>query len=168
MKLYFKQKAFSFKGKGTILDENGDDRYYFEGKVFSLGKKITITDLSGNEVAFIRQKVPSIRPRYFVEIGGEQVAAVVGKFKILKHEFTVEGPEWDVRGNFSGHDYSVVEGETAVASIHKQWFTWGDAFEIDIADPKNEIIVLGIVMAIDAVLDAESASAASAASSSTN
>ncbi len=166
MKLYFKQKVFSLKGKGSIMDENGSDKYLFEGKVISLGKKITITDLDGNEVAFIKQKLASFMPRFFVEVDGEQIAAVVGKFNPLKHNFRIEGPDWQVDGNFTGHDYRVTQGETVIATIHKQWLSWGDVFEIDIEDPKNEIIVLGIVMAIDAVLDAQSSSSSAASISS--
>ena len=57
MKLYLKQKVFSWKDQGTVKDENGNDKYYIEGKVFSLGKQLTVRDANQNDVAFIKQKV---------------------------------------------------------------------------------------------------------------
>ena len=43
-----------------------------------------------------------------------------------------------------------------VASVHKHWMTWGDSFEIDIADGQDVIMVLAAVIAIDCVMDANS------------
>ena len=41
-------------------------------------------------------------------------------------------------------------------------FTWGDSYELDILDPKYELISLGIVLAIDtAMAAANTASSAS-------
>lgn len=50
MKLYIKQKAFSFREKFFVKDEYECDRYYIEGEVFTLGSKLHVYDLSGNEV----------------------------------------------------------------------------------------------------------------------
>lgn len=36
-------------------------------------------------------------------------------------------------------------------SLSKEWFTWGDCYALDIADPKNETLALAVVLAIDAV-----------------
>ena len=59
MKLYIKQKVFSWGAKFNITDENGEERYRVEGEVFTLGKKLHVYDMSGEEVAFIQQKLLS-------------------------------------------------------------------------------------------------------------
>ena len=41
MKLYLKQKVFSWKDKSNVKDELGNDKYYIEGKVL---QKIAHTD----------------------------------------------------------------------------------------------------------------------------
>ena len=46
MKLYLKQKVFSWGDSFTVYDENGNDKYYVEGEIFSFGKKLHIYDLS--------------------------------------------------------------------------------------------------------------------------
>jgi uncharacterized protein YxjI len=38
MKLYIKQKVFSWGDKFTVKDATGNDRYFVEGEVFSFGK----------------------------------------------------------------------------------------------------------------------------------
>ncbi len=49
-----------------------------------------------------------------------------------------------------------------IMNIHKEWFTWGDSYELDILDPDYELISLGIVLAIDtAMAAANTASSAS-------
>ena len=56
MKLYLKQKFFSWKDQSTVKDELGNDKYYIEGKVFSVGKKLRVYDPNGTELAFVRQR----------------------------------------------------------------------------------------------------------------
>lgn len=160
MKLYLKQKVFSWKDRSTVKDELGSDKYSVEGKVLSVGKKLTVFDANQNEVAFIRQKVVTLMPKFFVDIGGEQVAEISKKFTFLKQKYIVNGPGWTVMGNFTAHDYSIYDGEREIAGIHKKWMTWGDTFEIDINDEKNEVLVLAVVLAIDAVMDASDSAAA--------
>ena len=58
MKLYIKQKVFSWVDRFTVFDETGADKYHVEGEFFSWGKKLHVTDLTGREIAFIQQKVP--------------------------------------------------------------------------------------------------------------
>ena len=56
-----------------------------------------------------------------------------------------------------------VGGDRNIMNIHKEWFTWGDSYELDILDPDYELISLGIVLAIDtAMAAANTASSASA------
>ncbi|MBQ8945126.1 MAG: LURP-one-related family protein [Clostridia bacterium] len=164
MKLYMKQKVFSWKDKSTIKDENGIDKYFVEGEIFTLGKKLHITNAEGNEVAFVRQKVLSFMPRFFVEVNGEEVAEIVKKMTFLKPKYIVNGLGWEVKGEFMAHDYVVEKDGTPVVTIHKKWMTWGDTFELDVADGADEVCALAVVLAIDAVMDAQSAAGAGAAS----
>ncbi len=161
MKLYIKQKVFSFKDRFTVKDAQGEDRYFVEGKLISFGKKLTVTDAAGNEVAFVRQKVLSLLPKFFVEVGGQEVAQIKKQFTLLKPKYSVEGLNWNVEGDFFSHDYQIVENDAVIASIHKRWMVWGDTFELDISDSADEVMALAVILAIDAVMDAAQAAAAS-------
>ena len=168
MKLYLKQKFFSWKDRAWIKDETGADRYFIEGKAISLGKKLWIMTPSGEQLAFVRQKVWSFLPRFVIEIGGNEVAQIVKKFTFLKPKYEIEGLGWEVQGEFMAHDYTVYEATRPIITIHKKWMSWGDAYELDIASGTNEVLALAVVMAIDAVMDAEAAAASSASVSSSN
>ena len=41
-------------------------------------------------------------------------------------------------------------------TIRKEWMTWGDTYELDIANPKDEIVALAVVLTIDAVTESRS------------
>ena len=90
----------------------------------------------------------------------EEKAMIVKKCSFFKPKYYVQGPEWEVMGDVFGHDYTVSAGEIPVVSVHKKWMSWGDVYELDIADNADEILALATVLAIDAVLDAQESSAA--------
>ena len=168
MKLYLKQKFFSWKDRAWVKDETGADRYFIEGKVLSIGKKLWIMTPEGEQLAFIRQKVPTLMPKFIVEIGGSEVATIAKKFTFLKPKYEIDGLGWTVQGNFTGHDYTVSEGERPIITIHKKWMSWGDSFEADIAPGTNEVLALAVVVAIDAVMDAQQAASSVSFSASSN
>ena len=152
MNLYIKQKVFSFKDRFTVKDEYGQDKYMVEGELFSLGKKLHIYDMAGNELAFIQQKLMSFMPRYFVFVGDRQIAEIVKKFSLFTPRYEVSGLDWQVEGDFFAHDYEVSENGRPVVMIHKEWMTWGDCYELAIANSADEIAALATVLAIDCVI----------------
>lgn len=157
MKLYIKQKVFSWGAKFTVKDETGNDRYFVEGEVFSWGKKLHVTDLSGREAAFIQQKVLSLLPRYFVYVNGEEVAEIVKEFSFLRPRYSIEGLGWEINGDFWSHNYMITKSGNPIVTIQKEWMTWGDSYELDIADPDDEIVALAVVLTIDCVMAAQAA-----------
>lgn len=162
MKLYLKQKAFSWRNKFFVYDENGNDKYYVEGELFSLEKKLHIYDLQGNELRLIYQKVMSFLPKYYISKNGEDAALVVKNFTFFSQSYSVENFGWEVKGNFTAHEYEISSGSGAVATVSKHWFTFGDSYEIDIADGVNEVDALAVVLIIDACFQASSNAVSSA------
>lgn len=154
MKLYIKQKVFSWADRFTVKDAEGRDRYYVEGELFSWGKKLHVYDMNGNEAAFIQQKTFSFMPTYFVFVNGCQVAEIVKEFSFLSPKYSIEGPGWDVSGRIMVHDYEITQADRTIVTIHKEWMTWGDSYELDIANPNDEVIALAVVLTIDCVIAA--------------
>lgn len=162
MKLYIKQKVFSWNDKFKVFDEQGKEKYFIEGELFSLGKKLHIYDLQGNEAAFIAQKVFSFLPRYFVYINGTEVAEIVKQFSLFRPKYTIEGLGWEINGDFFAHDYVISRNGRNIVSICKQWMTWGDCYELEIENENDEIVSLAVVLAIDCVMAAQNAASSSA------
>jgi len=156
MKLYIKQKVFSWGDKFTVKDASGEDRYYVEGEVFSWGKKLHVYDMRGNEAAFIQQKLFTLLPRFFVFVDGEKVAEIVREFTFFFPKYRIEGLGWDINGRFMEHDYEITQDGRGIVTIRKEWLAWGDTYELDIADPKDEIVALAVVLTIDAVTQSNS------------
>ena len=155
MKLYLQQKVFSIGDKFTLYDEGGDERYYVQGEVFSLGKKLHILDVHGQELAMIRQKIFSFLPTYFIDMNGQEIARVVKKFTMFRNEYAIEGLGWVVHGNMFDHDYEIYSGESLIVRVSKAWFSFGDAYEIDISPEAPMVTALAVVLVIDACLDAQ-------------
>ena len=158
MKLYIRQKVFSVGARFNITDENGEERYRVEGEVFSFGKKLHIYDTNEEEVALVQQKILSLLPRFYVYVRGEMIAGIVREFTLFKPRYSILGKGWVVDGDLLSHDYVITEQGNEIARIHKAYMSWGDSFELDIIDTGDEVTLIAIILAIDAVMDTGSRS----------
>ena len=156
MKLYIKQKVFSWGDKFTVKDEAGRDRYYVEGEIFTWGKKLHVYDMAGREVAFIKQEVWSWMPRFYVFCGDRQVAEIKKEFTFFFPKYSIDGLGWEINGRFMAHDYEITKNGYPIVSISKEWMTWGDSYELNIVNPKDEIVALAVVLTIDCVTESNS------------
>lgn len=155
MKLYIKQKIFSWNDKFSVYDANGAERYFVEGEFFSWGKKLHVYDSARREAAFIRQEVLTLLPKFIVSIGGRDIAEIVKEFTFFKPKYRIDGLGWEIDGDFWDHDYEIMKNGSPIVSINKEWFTWGDCYELDVENPEDEIVALAVVLAIDCVLAAQ-------------
>lgn len=156
MRLYMKQKVFSWGDKFSVYDEAENVVFTVEGEVFTFGKKLHVYDSMGNEAAFIEQKLFSFFPKYSIWKNGCEVAEVVKEFTFFRQAYSVNGPGWQVEGDFFDHDYRVTfGGAQTVASVSKEWFTFGDAYEINISSEADPVLALSVVLVIDACIDAQ-------------
>ncbi|MDR0984794.1 MAG: LURP-one-related family protein [Ruminococcus sp.] len=152
MKLYIKEKVLSFRDKFSVLDEGGQERYFAKGEIFTFGKKLHVYDSDGSEVAFIRQKLLTILPKYTVEIG-ENAFEIVKEFTLLNQSFYIKNTNCVIKGDFWAHEYEIFDtaiGQT-IARVSKKWLTWGDSYEIEVFDDRNEFFALCVVIAVDCI-----------------
>jgi uncharacterized protein YxjI len=155
MKLYIKQRVFSWGDKFTVKDENGTDVYRAAGEVFTWGKKLHLYDNAGQEVAFIRQKVISWLPRYYAEVNGRTIE-VVKQISFFRPKYRVEGLPWRLEGDFFAHEYALIDdGGNTVMQMSKHWFTWGDSYELAIADPALAPEALCVALVVDCAVAQE-------------
>ncbi len=153
MKLYIEEQIFTWGDKFSVLDEHGAEKYFVEGEVFTFGKKLHVYDRQGREVAYIEQELLTWLPRYHLYIGGRDVAQICQDFTFFKPMYHVDGPDWEVSGHFLEHTYEVTKNGRPIVTIEKEWMTWGDCYELDIADPADELLALAVVVTIDCVIE---------------
>lgn len=155
MKLYMKQKIFSWNDKFGVYDANGEEHYFVEGELFSWGKKLHVYDRVRREAAFVRQELFTLLPKFIVSIGGQDIAEIVKEFTFFKPKYRIDGLGWEIDGDFWDHEYEIKKNGRTIVSLSKEWFTWGDCYELDIENPEDEIVALAVVLAIDCVQAAQ-------------
>ena len=154
MRFYIKQKVFSIRDKFRILDESQRELYVVEGKFFSIKNKLELLNINGSQVLHAEKKVLSFMPRYTIFSPHGDALAVVQRKMALRPKFIVEvdNEELQVEGSFFGHSFNVLRSGNVVASIQKKIISWGDTYEIHIADELNVELYLFIVIIIDQVI----------------
>lgn len=157
MRLYIKEELFQTFPRFIVKDENGNDKYDVHTKpaAVMVGLKLHICDMAGTEVGFIDQKALSLQSTFRLHVDGVQKATVAKKFTFLKPKYEVKELGWTIQGDFIAHNYTVTDAHGVVASIHKELFSWGDSFVLDLLDPAHELEALTVVFAIDCVVDSE-------------
>ena len=157
MKLYIKQKVFSFNDKFTVKDEYENDIYFVESEFFTLGKKLHITNTRGEELLSIEQKFFTFTPQYNLVLRGEVMATIVKRFSFFVPSYEIDGMPITVEGDFFDHTYDIFRDNRPIASIYKEWFTWGDSYVVDISNmtDTDPLIILAIAITIDCVMAAQ-------------
>lgn len=153
-KLYIKQKLFNIKQDFYIKDENGQDVYQIDGKLLNIGRKVILKDNLGNELAVIQQEILHIMPHYNIWINDKKIATVRKKFTILRPQYLIDDIGWTIQGDVLTLNYSINDGNQEIAKINKKIVAMSDTYEVIIERDQDEIAIIAVVMAIDAVKDA--------------
>lgn len=149
MKLLFKQRAFTWFDSYDIFDEAENTVYTVQGRL-AWGHRLEISDAAGNYLGQVRQEVLTFRPRFSLFIGENCVGQLRKEFALFKPVFTLDCNGWEIEGNFWEWDYRVTEGSRIVMTVSKELFHWTDTYQMVIADPRDALLCLMIVLAIDA------------------
>lgn len=151
--LYIKERVFSWTDQFSVMDETGNPKYTVEGEFFSWGKKLHVYDRNGNEAAFIKQELFTLLPRFTVYSGGREIGAVQKELSLFIPRYSITGLGWEIEGSFWEHEFRIVRNGRVIATMEKQWMTWGDSYLLTVADSADEIPALAVVLAIDCVAE---------------
>ena len=149
--LYIKQQLFSLGEKFTVIDESQQDIYFVEGGFLQIPKQFTIYDRKRTEVATITKKVFSLLPKFFVEMEGREIATISKELSFLKPRFSIDSEDIVIDGNWWEMNFQIYKSGQRIGSVSKQWFTFGDAYNVQIEVEHYEALIISIVVAIDCV-----------------
>ncbi|WP_026691929.1 LURP-one-related/scramblase family protein [Peribacillus kribbensis] len=160
--LYIKQKVFSLGGKFTVKDHEEKDVYYVEGSFMQIPKTFSIMNTTGEQVALITKKVFSFLPKFFVEVNGQEVLTIKKELSFFKARYSIDTAGIEVRGDWWGMDFEVLQNGETAGRVSKEWFTWGDSYKVQVLKEEMETILIALVVAIDCVKADESAASSGA------
>lgn len=103
MKLYFKQRFFSWFDSYDIYYEGGDVAYTVEGKL-SWGHCLHILDPYGQHIATVKQQVLTFLPKFDLYVGERCIGTIRKEFTFFHPSFTMDFCGWTVEGSFMEWD----------------------------------------------------------------
>lgn len=151
MRLWIRQRAFSWTDSYDVYDEKGNARYEVRAEFFSLGHQIHVFDKqTGREVGSIHERIFALLPKFEIVVDGRVRGMVQKEFSFFFPRYQVDYQGWQVEGNLGGWDYRVIRGSSTVMTISKEIFAWTDTYTLRYAEQADEVPGLLLVLAIDA------------------
>lgn len=143
---YVMSSRWSLMERFEITDGGGTPEFEARGH---LGSRITLHDQAGQEVADIRKHV--LTDAHEVYVGGER-AAQVRHAGIFGDKYDIQSAfgHLTAHGHFDGGDYTIGRDGVPVARMVRQ-FSLREKFAIDVADNENQVFLLALVLAIEAI-----------------
>ena len=152
MKLFMQQEAFAWGKPLELRDKGGHTRYVVTGDAYSLGKRLHVQDAAGREAVYVRQRVPSMFPRYELEVYGKYVGSVIKDLTFLRPRYTLEGLDWEIGGNPGGFDFEITWRSSVVASCHPVQGKQGALYALELLDRTMELPALGVLLTVSCIL----------------
>mgnify|MGYP002515426609 CR=1 FL=1 len=150
MRMYFKQRFFSWFDSYDIYDEDGNSVYTVKGQL-SWGHCLKIYDADDHEVGTIQERILTLLPKFEVYLGNQYVGSISKEFSFFTPRFNIDYSGWHVEGDFFEWDYSILDQSgRQIAEVSKQLFNWTDTYVIDVQNPSDALGALMLVLAIDA------------------
>jgi uncharacterized protein YxjI len=139
-----------------IENKNGQRVFRVDGKVLRIKKTYVFLDMDGKPLCRIKERLLTIKDTMEIEDADGKELAVVRKALIspLRDRWTVKvrnGPDFDVQGNILDHEYTIKRGRDNIAKVSKKWFRLNDTYGVEIAAGQNDILILAVAVAMDAM-----------------
>jgi uncharacterized protein YxjI len=151
-----RQNLASFGDDFWIEDNNGQRKFKVNGKMLRVRETLDFEDTEGKVQAKIQEKMLRAKDALAVEDGSAKKVAEVKKDIItpVRDKWTVKmgnGPDLEVKGNILEYEYTIGDGKEKIAEVSKKWFRVADSYGIEIAPGQNDVIILAVALAIDAM-----------------
>lgn len=150
MKLYFKQRFFSWFDSYDIYDEQGNTMYVVKGQL-AWGHCLKIFDSNGIEIGMIKEKIISFLPKFEVYVDGQYTGCISKKFTWFTPKFEIDFRGWHVDGDLFQWNYVIKDqNDEIIATITKELFNITDTYVIEVKNNADNLAALMLVLAIDA------------------
>lgn len=148
MKLYIKEKRFSWRDQLIVRNEQDELVYKVKSELVSIGNKVHIYNQKDEEILSIEEKKMGFSPKYTIYQNGEKIASIKKESNLFASDYEIEKVNWKIKGNVEKEDYEIKKGFGEIASFKKKWFSYGDSYVLDIKEEKDAQLALAIIIAI--------------------
>ena len=150
MKLFIKQKLFSWFDSYNVYDEQENIIYIVKGSP-SWGHRLHISDPQGNNVGTVQERVLTLLPKFELYLGDVYAGCISKEFSFFFSKYQIDCNGWQISGDLFDWDFEIKDkyGNTAV-TISKQLWNFTDTYCIDVARPEDMLLAMMTVLAIDA------------------
>jgi uncharacterized protein YxjI len=151
-----REKFLSIGDDAWIEDEAGQRVFRVDGKKLRVRKTLKLEDLEGNEVCRVQERSLRVRDTMEIESPDGRRMGLIQKAMIrpLRSRFEVEvpgAPELKVRGKILEHEYKIKQDGEDVAEVSKKWLRMRDTYGIDIEPGHDDVLILAVAIALDAM-----------------
>ena len=153
-----REKLLSIGDDLWIENAAGERVFKVNGKALRVRKTLVFEDTEGRELCKIQSRVLRVRDSMEIEGPDGERLAMVKKAVIspLRERWVVDRPDLPdlkVQGNILDHEYEIEEDGAKVAEVSKRWFRVRDTYGVEIAPGQDDILVLAVAAAIDAMTE---------------
>jgi uncharacterized protein YxjI len=151
-----REKLLSIGDDSWIEDQSGQKVFKVNGKALRVRKTLVFEDPDGNELCKIQERKLRVKDSMEIEGPDGERLAMVKKAMVtpLRERWVAElaeGPELQVQGNIVDHEYEIEQDGTKIAEVSKRWFRVRDTYGVEIAPGQDDIVVLTVAVAVDAM-----------------
>jgi len=160
MRLFVKNKFFSFGGSSFVLDENQNKIFKVKGKIFSPTRKKKIYDMEGDLKYIVRNKFWKLfkTSTLIYDSDHDLIAKLSNSDWDFKNKFVLEGDTDDITisGNliqFPNIKLQVTKNDKLIGTITKDFNLFRDSFSIDVNEMDDAAFLVALVISIDNIWD---------------
>lgn len=143
---------------------DGQRMFNVDGKALRLRHTLKFKDLSGRTWYEIQERALRLRDTVAIERDGRTVAEVrKALVSPVRQRFTVElagvaappdaGHGWRATGDILQHEYRIEDDAGPVAEISRRWLRTRDTYTVDVAEGRDDLLVIAVAVAIDMMTD---------------
>lgn len=114
MRLFIRQRFFSWTDSFDITDEEGYAVYSVRADLLALSHVLRVFDVEEQEIGLVREKLFHFLPTFEVELDGDLVAVIRKEFSFLHPSYRIDCEGWSVEGDLFGWDYQILPRRRAV------------------------------------------------------
>jgi uncharacterized protein YxjI len=151
-----REKLIAFGDDFYVEDEQGQKVFKVDGKVLRVRDTLVFKDMQGNKLCQIQERMLRVKDTMKIEGPDGGTLATVKKALVtpLRDRWTVKirgGPDLEVQGNVLDHEYRIGEGRQKVGEVSKKWFRVRDTYGVEVAEGQDDVLILAVTVAIDAM-----------------